>query len=117
MTTSGLNQQVRVLVTHRRCERNSYATNSVNDFFERTEVNIDVVINQDAEVVKDRDDQWIRIIAIESTIDTTLSLLAVDTHPEVARKGQDSSRVGLWVKSQDHESVGALAQTIAITEG
>ena len=74
-------QQIGVLVFDRSGKGDAHSADSINDLFECTKVNVDVVIDQDAEVVEDRDDEWVGIIAVERTIDSTLGFLAVDTDP------------------------------------
>ena len=80
------NQQVGVLVFDRSGKGNAYTADSINDFFECAEVDVDIVIDQNSEVVKDGNDEWIWVVTIESAVDSTLSLLAIDSNPEVTWK-------------------------------
>ena len=54
-------------------KRNADAANGINDFLERTEVNIDVVIYCDAKILIDGVNKPVRVFALERGVDSVRS--------------------------------------------
>ena len=49
---------------------NADAAYSIDDFFKRTKVDVDVVINTDSKVLVNRVDELVWVLAIKSSVDT-----------------------------------------------
>ena len=75
------------------------------------------MINHQAEVVEDSQNQFIGIIAVECTIDSALRCSAPNAHPQVARERKNGSGISRRIQTQNHDRVRALADTATVAEG
>ncbi len=71
-------------VAHRGLERYGDTADRVDQFLERAEVDLDEVVGLDPEVLLDRVDQSLRVVAPVGLVDPTLARPAVDLQPQVA---------------------------------
>lgn len=62
----------------------------IDNFFKRTKVDVDVVIDTDSKVLVNRVDELVWVLAIKSSVDAVGSGRSCNFDPQVARKRQES---------------------------
>ena len=98
-----------VRVAGRVLERHRDAADGVDERLERAEVDLDEVVGDDAEVLVDRVDQPLRLVAPVRRVDPRLVAGAGDRDVEVAGERQHGDAAGRRVDAEDHDRVAALA--------
>ena len=97
-------------------ERDGDAADGVDERTERTEVDLDEVVGVDPEVLVDRVDQLLRVVAFVGLVDAALSRRAGDVDEEVAGKRQHGDLRRARVDAPHHDGVAAFAQVRAVAE-
>src|SRR5262249_46299655 len=87
--------------------RGAGAADGVDERLERAEVELDVVVDADPEVLVDRVDQALRVVAAVGRVDPALAPGAGDVDVEVAGERQHGDAVGGGVDPEHHDRVAA----------
>ena len=104
------------LVADRRGERHADATDGVDDGLEGAEVDLQVVIDEDAEVVEDRLGEHGVVALLVRRVDPVLAE-AGNLHPQVPGEREYGGGAGGRVDAQHHDRVAALTDAVAARIG
>ena len=72
------------------------------------------MVDGNPEVVVDRANESIRILAVECRVDSCLACRAGNVHPQVTRERQYGDVVDGGIDAQHHDGVGSLAERLTI---
>jgi hypothetical protein len=86
------------------------AADRVDEFLEAVEVDVDDVVDRDAEFPGDRCCEHIGAVAV-GRVDPAGILATHDVDPQVARQAHDRCAVGIGLLAQDHDRVGPPPST------
>jgi hypothetical protein len=106
----------RVVVASGEVERHGDAADGVDQRLEGAEVDLDVVVDPHAEVLVERVDQPLRVVATVRRVDPRPAAVG-DVDVEIAGERQQRDAVRLRVDAQHHDRVAALTHSLAVTEG
>ena len=109
--------QAGVHVTGGVVEGHSHTTEPVDDLLEGAEVDLDVVVDGHAEVLHQRVDELVGVVAHERRVDAARPVAACDLHVQVAGERQHGSALGGGVDTHHHDRVAALAHALSVAEG
>ena len=105
-----------MVVLDRQFERHGHAADRVDDRLERAEVDLDVVVDLDAEVVEQRLGEQ-RVVALAVGRVDPRPAVAGNLDPQVAGERQDRRPLLGRVDAHEHDRVAALADVTALRIG
>ena len=107
----------RLGIAHRVLEGHLDAAGAVDERLERAEVDLNVVIDRYTEVLLDRVDQTLRIVAAVRGVDPALARRAGDRHPQIPGEREHRDLRRRRIDPPHHDRVAALAHRGAVAEG
>ena len=102
-------------IAHRRVEVHRHAADRTDEPLEAAEVDLDVVVDLDAEVLANRVDEHLPAASVRR-VDAVVLTGVRHRDPEVAREREHLHRAGDGVDADEQDRVGTLARRLARPE-